>query len=65
MVFGSIIGVAGKDLFSDGGIDLLIESLMGIKCFSSAGGALDWEEVDWVFFWCSITCFEGSAEFVN
>ena len=28
VVFGSTIGVAGKDLLSDGGIDLLIESLM-------------------------------------
>ena len=31
MVFGSTIGVADKDLFSDDGIDFLIESLMARK----------------------------------
>ena len=50
MVFGSTIGVAGKDLFSDSGIGLLIESLMVIKWFSSAGGVLDHEGVDWGVF---------------
>ena len=31
VVFGSTIRVAGKDLFSDGGTDLLIKSLIVIK----------------------------------
>ena len=31
IVFGSTIGVADKDLFSDNGIDFLIESLMARK----------------------------------
>ena len=46
VVFGSTIGVADKDLFSDGGIDFLIESLMVIKLFSSAGGVWNCEGVD-------------------
>ena len=45
MVFGSTIGVASKDLSSDGEIDLLIESLMAIKWFLSAGGVLDCDVV--------------------
>ena len=51
-MFGSTIGVgvAVKDLLSDSGIDLLIESLTVIKWFSSAGGVLHCEEVDWGVF---------------
>ena len=46
VVFGSTIEAAGKDRSSDGGIDLLLESLMAIKLFSSAGDVLDCEGVD-------------------
>ena len=51
-MFGSTIGVgvAVKDLLSDSGIDLLIESVTVIKWFSSVGGVLDCEEVDWGVF---------------
>ena len=50
VVFGSTIGVAGKDLFSEGGMYLLIESIMVIKWSSSAGGVLDCQGVDWGVF---------------
>ena len=50
MVFGSTIEVAGKDLFSKGGVVLLIESLMVIKWFFSAGGIFDWQRVNWEVF---------------
>ena len=49
-MFGSTIGVPGKDLFRDGGRDLLIKSLILIKWFSSAGVVLDCQEVDWGLF---------------
>ena len=48
VVFGPAIGVADNDLFRDSGIDLLVESLMVIKWFSSAGGVLDCESVDYI-----------------
>ena len=41
-MFGSTIGVAGKDLFNDSEIDLLIKSLMV--------SVLDCEGVDWGVF---------------
>ena len=52
VMFGSTVGVgvAVKDLLSDSGIDLLIESVTVIKWFSSVGGVLDCEEVDWGVF---------------
>ena len=50
VVFGSTIEVAGKGRSSDGGIDLLLESLMAIKLFSSAGDILGCEWVDWGVF---------------
>ena len=50
VVFGSTNEVGGKVLFSNGGIDLLIESLMVIKWLFSVGGDLDCEGVDWVAF---------------
>ena len=50
MVFGSTIKVAGKDLFTKGGVVLLIESLMVIKWFFSAGGVFDWQRVNWEVF---------------
>ena len=55
-MFGSTIGVAGKDLFSDGGIYLytiinkMIVCMIVIKWFSSDGGVLDCERVDWGVF---------------
>ena len=49
-MFGSTIGVAGKDLFNDSEIDLLIKSLMVIKRLFSAGSVLDCEGVDWGVF---------------